>query len=1150
MTALTANRLTKNYAGSGVGRQTSFPVASGVKVYQGALLVLNSNGEVAPATTATGLTPIGRSDGEYPLSTIAGEFLVDTRIGVFNYISGGGADTIAIKDRGKFCYIIDDQTVGLTSGGGTRSVAGVVFDVTSDGVWVDLFFPSSGIQAFVAGTGGTPLIVKDEGSTVEPNTTTLDFIGGNVTAASGGAGIVNVTVAGSGGDVLGPASSTAGQLPTFSGTKVLQNSPITVAQASGNITGAGTYNGKTVDGTGDSRPPSGAATGDLGGTYPAPSVATVGGSTAAAVSSHVTAVTGNPHAVTAAQAGAIANAATFGGDVSGVYTNITVDKVDGAGKITILRAAAALANDSLVFGAGANRTTKILPGYQVAAGRLEVPALHTSTETVNGTVAAGVIKAARGNLFIARSDSVEPTRFVSLFGPQGAFTAWNATLPAVGPSLVGQGLRIGSLTAGSGGGPDLDFDYMTMFPTTAHAPAGTAVTLVANRVNLIDTSSATGAVTATLPANAALVEGDWLYVRVTDSTRQVTIAAGAGSTLNATAAEKTFSAASEDRTLGVAYAKGSATWEAVSNTNKGGSGALNTYVVGPVGSGAPFTSIQAAINQAVADGHTTVANGATILVLAGVYIENIIITTDGIAVCGFGVRLSSSTGASATVEGSVTFSGGTVWWRQLGIKNTTGVAVTVTSGSVGLVDSPVSGFGAANVSGGLLSVDRGVWQNTSSGVPCVTVSAGTMIGYRLVMNHPGNGANGFVITGGSMFLAEHAKCNGQVVTSGSGGFRSQPGGRMSAIGVPVLSHGSTATVKLENVSIDCTVSPAITGTGPVTIGAIYYTGAGRGVSGVTLTGLTSWLGGFITSDGSSPAALGTPSSGAAAEVQSVVGGFAGPRMTTAQRVAIVSPATGLEVYDTDLNSKLVYNGTAWIIPTNFPSVTATPAATSVALVKNRVNLIDTSSATGDVTAKLPANAGLTDGDWIYVRVTDSTRKVTIAAGAGSTLNMTAAEKTFAAASADRTVSIAYAKGATVWEAVGNTGDTATAPLISLERSGTAPVGAVVFDTTIKNTSASVFTFNSGPGTVTVNETATYRVHVESNLQALAGANKVAITGITGQGTIEAVADTVGAAQENKTVSTTWVGDITAGDTVAATLTGSTGLLTRMQIEKL
>ena len=47
-------------------------------------------------------------------------------------------------------------------------------------------------------------------------------------------------------------------------------------------------------------------------------------------------------------------------------------------------------------------------------------------------------------------------------------------------------------------------------------------------------------------------------------------------------------------------------------------------------------------------------------------------------------------------------------------------------------------------------------------------------------------------------------------------------------------------------------------------------------------------------------------------VNSTTQGFLPPRMTTTQKNAIATPATGLMVYDTTLNLISVYNGTIWI----------------------------------------------------------------------------------------------------------------------------------------------------------------------------------------------------------------------------------------------
>src|SRR3546814_2715503 len=55
----------------------------------------------------------------------------------------------------------------------------------------------------------------------------------------------------------------------------------------------------------------------------------------------------------------------------------------------------------------------------------------------------------------------------------------------------------------------------------------------------------------------------------------------------------------------------------------------------------------------------------------------------------------------------------------------------------------------------------------------------------------------------------------------------------------------------------------------------------------------------------------TPDASAVLDLTSTERGMLVPRMTSAQRSAISSPATGLLVYDTDVNSFWFYNGTAW-----------------------------------------------------------------------------------------------------------------------------------------------------------------------------------------------------------------------------------------------
>jgi len=61
-----------------------------------------------------------------------------------------------------------------------------------------------------------------------------------------------------------------------------------------------------------------------------------------------------------------------------------------------------------------------------------------------------------------------------------------------------------------------------------------------------------------------------------------------------------------------------------------------------------------------------------------------------------------------------------------------------------------------------------------------------------------------------------------------------------------------------------------------------------------------------------PAGITATVSTGAFKINSTTQGFLKPKMTTAQKNAIVTPAAGLEVYDTDLNRPCFYSGSAWV----------------------------------------------------------------------------------------------------------------------------------------------------------------------------------------------------------------------------------------------
>ena len=67
-----------------------------------------------------------------------GDQSVTSMGGIYPFANSASADALTRADINSVCYIVDDQTVAKTNGGGTRSSAGIVYDVDSRGVWVEL----------------------------------------------------------------------------------------------------------------------------------------------------------------------------------------------------------------------------------------------------------------------------------------------------------------------------------------------------------------------------------------------------------------------------------------------------------------------------------------------------------------------------------------------------------------------------------------------------------------------------------------------------------------------------------------------------------------------------------------------------------------------------------------------------------------------------------------------------------------------------------------------------------------------------------------------------------------------------------------------------------------------------------------------------
>lgn len=133
MPALTADRNTPYREGG----QYQFPMAANARIYAGGIVMLNATGYATKGAVATGQICVGRAEEqEDNTGGAAGDKAVSVRSGVYKYANSAATDAITIAEIGDNCFIIDDQTVAKTDGTGTRSVAGRVVGVESDGVWV------------------------------------------------------------------------------------------------------------------------------------------------------------------------------------------------------------------------------------------------------------------------------------------------------------------------------------------------------------------------------------------------------------------------------------------------------------------------------------------------------------------------------------------------------------------------------------------------------------------------------------------------------------------------------------------------------------------------------------------------------------------------------------------------------------------------------------------------------------------------------------------------------------------------------------------------------------------------------------------------------------------------------------------------------
>lgn len=119
------------------------PLAANAKAWKGALAVCEADGFYAPATNVAGLVVVGRfyesvdnTGGADGAKSADIHFFRERKLFL---LKNDTVNAVVVADRERQCFALDDQTV---SGDDTKSPVGIVYDVTSEGVWVEVAAPT------------------------------------------------------------------------------------------------------------------------------------------------------------------------------------------------------------------------------------------------------------------------------------------------------------------------------------------------------------------------------------------------------------------------------------------------------------------------------------------------------------------------------------------------------------------------------------------------------------------------------------------------------------------------------------------------------------------------------------------------------------------------------------------------------------------------------------------------------------------------------------------------------------------------------------------------------------------------------------------------------------------------------------------------
>lgn len=121
----------------------NYPAKASQTIFSGTIVMKDSSGRALSGATATGMLGAGIAKTNGGLDRWDnsagndGDLKVEVEECIAKLANSAAGDAIAAADVGKKCYIVDNQTVAKTDGTGTRSPAGLIRQVDTDGVWVE-----------------------------------------------------------------------------------------------------------------------------------------------------------------------------------------------------------------------------------------------------------------------------------------------------------------------------------------------------------------------------------------------------------------------------------------------------------------------------------------------------------------------------------------------------------------------------------------------------------------------------------------------------------------------------------------------------------------------------------------------------------------------------------------------------------------------------------------------------------------------------------------------------------------------------------------------------------------------------------------------------------------------------------------------------